>query len=124
MVSEERFKSVVLFVLGTLKDLEERGMVENNGATAITDSGMARYRAMLADGFKTTTEELDATIQLFRRVEAADEYETLVTDLISAAEAASQTLFEATQVMPSSHQGKAFAVVETLNAAIAAAKPK
>jgi len=121
-VNTERFKSVVLFVLGTLKDLEERGMVENNGATAITDSGMARYRTMLADGFETTTEELNATIQLFRQVEAADEYETLVTDLISAAEAALSFLndgYPPEEISPHEQE-----VRELLEAAIAAAKPK
>lgn len=72
-IDEARFQDVVIFVLGTMRTLEDKGLVAREGGTVITDTGMAEYWRLKAAGFMATPEEIGMCVEMFRKIAVEEE---------------------------------------------------
>ncbi len=60
------FEKQILFVLGTLDGLVEKGlMTRDDNARRLTASGMEAYRGLAATGYRPTSEELESVLHFF-----------------------------------------------------------
>lgn len=52
-------EKVMLFTMGTLRELVEKGMVVREGPELLTDKGWMLFQELKTSGFRPTTEEID-----------------------------------------------------------------
>ncbi len=60
------FEKQILFVLGTLDGLVEKGLMDrDDNARRLTPTGMEAYRTLAATGYRPTSEELESVVRFF-----------------------------------------------------------
>lgn len=65
-MTEERLQDVIIFTLGSLMELQLKGLVERTGDTErLTGKGMDEFIRLKNNGFNASEEEIRAAMTLF-----------------------------------------------------------